>query len=256
MPVTEWRFPVTEKRFMAGGFIHRIFWTALIAGGFAGLVLAGIQQFTIVPMILEAETYETGDSDQGHRHEPEEQADGHSHGAWSPEEGMERSVFTFMSTMVVGMGFALLLVACYAIRAMIMESRIHWRWGILWGLGGFAAFHLAPALGIPPELPGAAAAELSGRQGWWLLTVGLTAGGLLCLVFVPGAFRWSGLLLIALPHLTGAPQPETPGGLAPVELARDFLYMSLFTNAIFWIVLGSVTAYLYDRLGVDDTAPA
>ncbi len=240
---------------MTGGFIHRIFWTALIAGGFAGLVLAGIQQFTIVPMILEAETYETGGSDHSHGHDGEP-GEGHAdHEAWGPEEGLERSLFTFLSTMAVGIGFALLLVACYAIRAVTIKSRVHWRWGMLWGLGGFAAFHLAPALGIPPELPGAAA-ELGERQTWWLLTVALTAGGLLCLGLVPGVSRWLGLVLVVLPHLAGAPQPENSGGLAPAELETAFIYMSLFTNAVFWIVLGSVTAYLYDRLGNDEAVPA
>ncbi len=235
---------------MTGGFIYRIFLTAVIAGGIAGLVLASIQQFTVVPMILEAETYETGSDDHSHAQQDTSLSVGHTHEqAWGPQNGLQRSFFTFVNTMIVGIGFALLLVACYAIRAIIIESGINWRWGMLWGLGGFTAFHLAPALGIPPELPGAAAAELSGRQGWWLLAVVLTASGLLFLAFVPGGFKWFGFGLIAIPHLLGAPQPDSHVGLAPAELESAFIYTSLATNAIFWVVLGSVTAFLYDRFG-------
>ena len=44
---------------------NKIFITALFAGVLAGLVLAGLQHFTVVPMILEAETFETSGADEG-----------------------------------------------------------------------------------------------------------------------------------------------------------------------------------------------
>lgn len=230
---------------MSGRFINRIFLTALLAGGIAGVVLAGIQQFTVVPMILEAETYETA-AGASHSH-----GHGDHHGgavageeAWAPQDGSERSFYTFVNSVIAGIGFALLLVACYA-----MQKNVNWTRGILWGLGGFAAFHLAPSLGLPPELPGAAAAELGARQEWWLLTVVLTAAGLLMLAFVSGGIRWLGLAVITVPHLLGAPQPDVHGGLAPVELANAFIYTSLLTDAIFWVILGAVSAFLYRRFG-------
>lgn len=40
--------------------------------------------------------------------------------------------------------------------------------GLLWGLAGCATFVLAPTLGLPPELPGTAAADLTLRQTWWI----------------------------------------------------------------------------------------
>ncbi|MGI9293226.1 MAG: CbtA family protein [Pseudomonadales bacterium] len=231
---------------MTGGSINRIFLTALLAGAFAGLVLASIQQFTVVPMILEAETYETAagaSHSHGHGHDDHGGAAAGDE-AWAPQEGTERSFYTFVNSVIAGIGFALLLAACYAI-----QKNVNWRNGVLWGLGGFAAFHLAPSLGLPPELPGAAAAELGARQEWWLLTVVLTAGGLLLLAFVSGAIRWLGLALIVVPHLLGAPQPESHGGLAPAELANAFIYTSLLTDAIFWVVLGVASALLYRRFG-------
>ncbi len=240
---------------MTGSFVYRIFSTAVIAGGVAGLLLATIQHFTVTPMLLEAETYETGVVGSGHDDQLADSGDGHTHDgeAWSPQDGFERSFFTFANTMIIGIGFALLLVACYAIRTMVSESRmtqfrVDWRWGVLWGLGGFAAFHLAPAVGLPPELPGAAGGDLSARQVWWWLAVTFTAGGLLALAFVPGFARWLGLALIAIPHLLGAPQTDHHAGLAPPELASAFVVTSLVTNAVFWIALGALTAFLYDRL--------
>ena len=227
---------------LTGGFINRIFITALLGGVIAGLVLAGVQHFTIIPMVLEAETYEPAGAVVPQSHE-----NGGSTAveqAWAPQDGMERTISTFVNSTILGIGFAFLLVACFA-----LQKKVNWRRGILWGLGGFAAIHLAPALGLPPELPGAAAAELELRQQWWFLTVGLTSGGLLMLAFVPGAIKWSGILLIALPHILGAPQPDSHVGLAPAELESAFIVTSLMTNAVFWVVLGAITAYLYQRFG-------
>lgn len=245
---------------MTGSFVYRIFSTAVIAGGVAGLILATVQHLTVTPMILEAETYETVTTESGHGQQSAGSGEGHhththhTGEAWSPEDGFERSFFTFVNTMIIGIGFALILVAGYAIRTMVSESGtsqflVNWKWGILWGLGGFAAFHLAPAVGLPPELPGAGGGEsaLSARQMWWWFAVVSTGGGLLALAFAPGFARWLGLALIALPHLFGAPETAHHAGLAPPELASAFVVASLVTNAVFWVVLGVLTVFLYSR---------
>lgn len=218
---------------------NRILLVALLAGGLSGLMLAGLQHFTVVPMILEAETFETSDAGEiSTTHMEEEEA-------WGPEDGVERTFFTVTNSVIVGIGFGLLLVACYAIR-----RDIKWHHGILWGLAGFAAFHLAPSFGLPPELPGDAAADLEQRQVWWVLTVVLTAVGLWIIAFQPKAYlKLFGVALIALPHIFGAPQPEAHHGLAPDELRTAFKFASLGTNAIFWVVLGVLSAYFYVRLG-------
>ena len=216
---------------------NKIFLVALFAGVLAGLVLAGLQHFTVVPMILEAETYETSGADEGSTaHEEKE--------AWAPEDGTERTFFTATNSIIVGIGFGLLLTACYAIR-----KNIRWQHGILWGLAGFVAFHLAPSFGLPPELPGDAAADLEQRQVWWVLTVVLTAIGLWIIAFQPKSYlKLFGVALIALPHVFGAPQPEIHQGLAPDSLRTAFRITSLATNAVFWIVLGIISAYTYNKL--------
>ena len=218
---------------------NKIFLTALFSGVLAGLVLAGIQHFTVIPMILEAETYETTGGDAGEADHGEQEQ------AWAPAEGIERTFYTATNSVIVGIGFGLLLTACYA-----LQRNVTWPRGILWGLAGFAAFHLAPSFGLPPELPGDAAAGLEQRQVWWLLTVIVTAVGLWIIAFQPKPYlKLFGVALLLLPHIFGAPQTEVHGGLAPYELRSAFMYTSLATNAIFWVVLGMLSAYLFNRIG-------
>ncbi len=216
---------------------NKIFLVALISGTLAGLMLAGLQHFTVVPIILEAESYETSDAGQAHTADEVTEA-------WAPKDGAERTFFTVTNSVIVGIGFGLLLSACYAIR-----RNVTWQQGILWGLAGFIAFHLAPSFGLPPELPGDAAAQLEQRQVWWMLTVILTALGLWIIAFQPKPYlKLFGVALIALPHIFGAPQPEVHHGLAPDSLRTAFRISSLATNAVFWIVLGAISAYMFNRL--------
>lgn len=216
--------------------LHRIFLAALLAGTIAGLLLAGVQHVPVIPIILEAETYETAGGEEGAVEQGEE--------AWAPAEGGERTFYTTMNSVIVGIGFGLLLTACYALRGTVT-----WRKGILWGLAGFAAFHLAPSFGLPPELPGDAAAGLEQRQVWWWLTVLVTAMGLWIIAFQPNRYvKLFAVALLVLPHVFGAPQPQVHEGLAPAALRSAFVYTSLGTNAIFWVVLGMLSAYFFNRL--------
>lgn len=120
--------------------------------------------------------------------------------------------------------------------------------GALWGLAGFAVFCLAPTLGLPPELPGTAAAELGQRQSWWVGTAAATALGLAMLVF---ARHWllkvAGAALLVVPHVIGAPQPEVHQSLAPETLEAQFKIASWVTNAVFWLALGLLSAWFYRR---------
>ncbi len=223
------------------GIVSRIFLAAILGGAIAGVFLAGVQQFAVLPIILEAETYETAGDAQGGL-EQGVQADTQEE-TWAPSDGVERSAYTVLVDILTAVGFGLLLTAGYALR-----GAADWRRGILWGLAGFAVFHLAPAAGLPPEIPGAMAADLGERQVWWILTVVLTAGGLAVIAFAPHpALKVLGAVLIVVPHIIGAPQPEAHGGLAPADLARNFIYASLVSNGVFWIVLGGLTGFFFNR---------
>lgn len=216
--------------------LPRLLAAALLAGALAGILISFLQAFTTTPLVLAAEVYENAATPALW------QADGAlhlAHGAgelpWSSAEAIHRSLLTALANVAVGVAFAMLLVAAFLVRQRPVDGRS----GLVWGIGGFAAFALAPALGLPPELPGAAAAELGARQAWWLLAATATAGGLWLLLLAQRAvWNAAGAALILLPHLVGAPQPLAPASALPAELASHFVAASLATGFVFWALLG------------------
>ncbi len=215
---------------------RRVFATALGAGIGVGLLLAALQHVALVPMILEAEKYERKDEPKKQASSPADQREtahavagavsalviighAHAHGhdaAAASDESPWRAVWTTVATTLTSVGFALLLVGAFAVSGREVTARD----GVLWGLAGFAAFSLAPAFGLPPELPGAVGADLWVRQLWWIGTVAMTALGLGLIVF--GRAAWAvvlGLVVVAAPHLIGAPHGGSGAGSAPPELA-------------------------------------
>lgn len=226
--------------------IKRIARTAGFAGLLAALLLTLLQSFWVAPLILQAETYEnSAPVAEAHEHAGGAAAEGHHHDAeaWSPEDGWQRVLSTTGGNLVVAVGFALILAALYTLRAPGRTAS-----GALWGLAGFAVFCLAPTLGLPPELPGTAAADLAQRQLWWVGTAAATAAGLGLIVFAQSwLLKAVGLALLVIPHVIGAPQPEVHESLAPAALEAQFKVASLLTNAAFWLALGLLSAWLYRR---------
>jgi cobalt transporter subunit CbtA len=227
-----WRFPAIDAPMAA---FRRLLCAALCAGLLCGALIAAAHQFGTVPLILAAETYE---KPAAHAHE---QA-----AAWEPENGFERTAYTAAADLLAAIGFALLLAAGFTLRG----GEIGWRESLFWGLAGFAAFTLAPGLGLPPELPGSEGAPLLSRQLWWVATTTATAGGLALFAFTTRP-RWAliAAVLIVLPHLYGAPQPIAAGahGTAPDELARRFVVAATVLSFLFWAALGTSTGYFYRR---------
>ncbi len=226
-----------------------LFFAAVLSGLIAGLMVTAIHAVSTVPIILQAETYEAAGANApppAHDHGAGNAAAAHEHGteAWAPGEGIERTAYTALADVLTGIGCALLLCAAYALRGQATD----WCQGMFWGLAGFAAFTLAPGLGLPPELPGTEAAPLLERQVWWLATVAATAGGL-ALIFlgrrvVPAV---AGAALIVLPHVIGAPQPEVHASLAPASLGHDFVVAATMSSFAFWLVLGMLSGLFYGR---------
>ena len=221
---------------------RRIVFSACLAGLVAGIALTGIQRLQVVPIILEAETYEAAEPGATTR----AHADGasHEHDGWSPEDGLERTFWTGVANVGMGIGFALLLGAAFSLR-----DNVNWRQGILWGLGGYAAFFALPALGLAPELPGTDAGALPNRQAWWLVTVTLSAAGIALLGLARGwPWKAAAVALIAIPHLVGAPHPDSHTTLAPPELLQTFIVATAIANAVFWVVLGTGCAIAFKKL--------
>lgn len=228
---------------MFGSAFKNILLPAALSGLVAGVLLTLVQHVQVVPLILEAEVYEQAAET---RHpvvatEPEHE---HEHGAWQPQDGWQRNLFTAAANVVVGFGFALLLAAAATLRGV----KLDWRSGVLWGLAGYAVFFVAPSLGLPPEVPGTQAAELVPRQLWWAATSICTAAGLALAVFsAQRTLKLLGIALLVAPHLFGAPQPEVHGGSAPAELAQAFLVATFIANAVFWLGLGGLFGFLQRR---------
>jgi cobalt transporter subunit CbtA len=226
--------------------------TAALAGLLAGIILAALQTYATVPLILQAETFENAGA-PAHDHgaastEPATAASAESHHhdeeAWAPADGFERFAYSAAINAVSGIGFALLLVAISEFAGGI----VNWRQGVLWGLAGFAVFTLAPGLGLPPELPAMPAADLGARQTWWIGTVLATGIGLWLIAFQGTvALSLVGLALIVAPHVIGAPQPESHESPIPEALHHQFVVAVTVTNLIFWVALGGIVALVRPR---------
>lgn len=231
--------------------LRRILTAGLVAGLLAGTVITAAQMLQVTPLILAAETYEQAAGHHQHQHEQGTPASAHhaeGSDGWAPEDGLERAAFTWLANVLTGAGFGLLLAA-----AMGFAGRpVEWRRGMLWGVAGYGAFAVAPALGLPPELPGMVAADLPARQMWWLMAAGGTAAGLALMVFARRGLRrplqLAGLVLILLPHLFGAPHAAIEQGPVPAELAARFAVASLAASALFWVVLGAAVGHFMSRV--------
>src|SRR5262245_3615865 len=209
--------------------LRRLLLPALIAGLAAGVITSTLQQLFLVPLIVRAEALETA-----------------AQAGSAAGVDMERAAYSLAFTCAGACGFALLLAGCWVLR-----EEVGWRRGVWWGVAGFAVFSLAPALGLPPELPGAHAADLAARQVWWVGTVIATAAGLWCVVFPRSlGVKLLGLVALALPHLVGAPQPSQFDDAVPADLARAFALGSLAISAVMWLTLGALMPMLLRRYAI------
>ena len=203
------------------------------SGALAGLALFSVQHFTVIPLIQVAETYESAHSDAAHED-----------GGWQPTEGWERNSFTALTTMLTGIGFAAML---FGVMALAGET-INTRQGAVWGLAAFACFTLAPALGLPPQPPGVAVADLHQRQLWWAGTVIATAIGVWLIAakkrsWVP---RICGVVCLLLSHIVGATVASGENSV-PDQLVRRFTIASVSTSGVFWLLTGSLGGFIYSR---------
>ncbi|MBZ9701358.1 MULTISPECIES: CbtA family protein [unclassified Mesorhizobium] len=248
---------------------RNVVFIAAIAGLVAGVVLACMQAYATVPLILKAEVYEQAGGGHHHDHTAPAPTDNNAMNSaapagnamssaapaaaeavpageegWAPADGFERFAFSVLANIVTGIGFALVLVAVSEFAGGIGN----WRQGVFWGLAGFAVFTLAPGLGLPPELPAMPAAELLPRQIWWTATVAATAIGLALIAFrksLPLAIL--GVVLIVAPHIVGAPQPDSFETPIPEGLHHQFVVAVTVTNLVFWLVLGAAAGVVRGR---------
>jgi len=243
--------------------------TSAVFAGFAAGLIAVLLHFAFVQkLILLSEQYESGtlthfaggEAAQGHEdapvqaespakaedqsHDEDGHSTGHSHGA-SIASDLQRNGLTALFMILVYTGYALVLTAGFA-AAELWGRKIGPAEGLLWGIAGFVAFQLAPAMGLAPALPGTVAADITARQIWWWSTVLATAGGIALLAYgrQVWAFALAGALLAA-PHVIGASEVEGYFGMAPPEVAAAFATRVLGAALVVWAALGWIAGHFW-----------
>ncbi len=219
---------------------QKILTSALLAGFCAGLIAAALQFVFVQPVLLHAELYEGGDL----VHFGADPVSAHPE---LPGFDAVRDGLSLLFSALIYVGYGLLLVAAMALageRGAVIDARR----GLLWGIAGYVAFHFAPAFSLPPEVPGVAAADVAARQVWWWGTVGATAAGLGLIAFGSGFVTWvAAAALMLVPHLIGAPHPDSFTGPVPPEIAALFAARALGVGLAAWALLGLLAGHFWQR---------
>ncbi|WP_323006598.1 CbtA family protein [Pseudorhodobacter sp.] len=221
--------------------------SALFAGAVAGLIAGLLQLVFVQPVLLHAELYESGEL----LHFGGDLVTAHP---ILPGFDAVRDGLSLIFTMLTYTGYALILVAVMSV-AEGRGARIDGRIGMMWGIAGFVTFHLAPAFTLAPEVPGVAAAEISARQIWWFSTVAAAGVALWLITFAHSwALRGLAVVLLAAPHLIGAPEPDSFTGSVPPEIAALFAARALGVGLAAWVLLGAFAGYFWRREAAQGTA--
>ncbi len=230
--------------------LYPVLKAALLAGLAAGLVM-GIFHFVLTePVIDRAIALEEAASASG----------GAASQALAVSRGVQKAVVvlgTGLYGVVVGIIFAVILVALKGFlpgwRPEIKAAALA---GILWWSVG-----LLPSLKYPAGPPGVGDPEtVYFRQGILLGFIALSA---LAVVLAGTVYWWLGrqrrgqgwrlgpavavygvLAIVLYAAMPANPDPVT----APADLVRDFRFLSLAGQVLFWAVLGGVSFLLLRRL--------
>ena len=222
---------------------------ALFAGATTGLIAGILQLLFVQPVLLHAELYESGTL----VHFGATAVSAHPE---LPGFDAMRDLLSVIFTMLTYTGYALILLAAMGI-AEDRGARIDGRTGILWGIAGFVAFHLAPGFGLAPEVPGVAAADVTARQIWWFATAATAAAALWLIAFGDNWMAWGGAAILLLaPHIFGAPEPDVFTGPVPTEIGALFAARALGVGLAAWVLLGSFAGYFWQREGAHADGPA
>jgi cobalt transporter subunit CbtA len=234
---------------------RNLFFAALVAALCAGLATSAFQAWRVTPLIFAAEAFEGSGEAAAHTHaegtpehsHDEVAAEAHAHGddEWMPQDGFERTAYTVLANILMAAGYALIIGAV----SVFFNLPVTFTNGLYWGFAGFAAFTLAPALGLPPGMPGMPTADTLARQIWWF-GAAISTGAAFVLVAkirAPWALAVA-VALILLPQLIAAPQAPDEATGVPPRMTAEFVSAVLFNGAIFWVVLGLAFGCMADYL--------
>ena len=222
--------------------IARYITSALFAGALTGLVAGLLQLWFVQPVLLHAELYESG----ALTHFGAAPVSAHPE---LPGFDLVRDGLSLIFTMLTYTGYALMMVAVMSI-AEERGAQIDGRSGLVWGIAGFVAFHLAPGFSLAPEVPGVAAADVTARQIWWFATAGAAVAALWLIGF---GRNWTAygvaVILLAAPHVIGAPEPDVLTGPVPTEIGALFAARAFGVGLAAWVVLGCLAGYFWQSEG-------
>jgi len=210
----------------------------LLAGVLSGSLLTVLQDFTVIPLIHQAEQYENqlpvlGSETGQHGHDGPEKE-------WEPADGWERFAFTWLANVSIAAGFGLIMAGI-----MSLHSPKTWTQAVLFGVAGYYAFFLAPAFLLPPELPGSDSSHLQSRQAIWLYTVVVSLVSMALLSFTTRPWlRLLGLVSLASPFLLFTQEDAHYSVPVPSELIEQFTWMTTVTNALLWASIGLSVRWL------------
>lgn len=231
--------------------LYRTLYCAVVAGVLAGIILFALQHWTTLPLIHQAERYEKTETAA---HPAPQASDAPEDGPEVGQVDVVRAAYTTVGDVLVAAGFGMLLTAMYALSGKFGLVR-----GIVWGLAGFATFHLGPALVVPPLLPALDAAPLHLRQSAWLVAAISTGLGLAIFAFGPRGAKLAGVVALCLPIVLFRYLFPLPGAQAPSEalsvLEHLFIVRTLGDNLIFWLVLGAISGWMFEHSAVPDHVP-
>jgi len=246
---------------------QRLIWSALAAAVLVGSVQTGVQRWQAAPLILSAEVYEDQKAETpapsealaAHTH-AEALAPEHEHGAdteWAPENGLERTAWTWVANMLHAFSMALLVFAVMGVylykRGAALASLPLAAWV---AAAGWLSFHFWPSLGLHAEVPGMDAAPLHARQVWWVLAVGSASLACAVLGFARAPWRWAlAAVLLAVPFVVGAPhlQGDALAGFGPEahaaleQLGKQFIWATHWVALSFWVCMGVACGLAFQR---------
>lgn len=227
-------------------YFRNIILCSFVIAILSSFVLSAYQAAFITPIIVGSEVYEVAETGSAHHHGTVINAEE----AWAPEDGVERHGWNFASNFLLVFAYTLILMSFMSFRDSVTPLK-----GVVWGFAAYLIIFVIPAFGLSPEIPGMEAAQLEGRQAWWFLTVILSAVAFWLIAFENKQYKLVGILLLILPHLLGAPQPEIHGFAntepkaveALTGLWHSFLLQTYLANAILWIIIGALSGLMTQK---------
>lgn len=245
---------------------RNIVFSAVVVGIIAGSLYGLFQQFQINPIIYAAEAYEVSEvievkvQADTHAHGNAETVPGHDHGdgtGWSPADGFERITSTLVANIMTAITFSLFMISVMSFHNLKSDKpKLNWKTGVLWGIALMLSMFVAPSLlGLHPEIPGTVSESIGQRQVWWISSTVATALGLLLLYYGSTALKIAGGVLLVLPQVLGAPNPEAHSyaNTDPVavealnQLSSQFVTMTTIGMTIFCLLIGALCGFASTR---------